>query len=133
MNAVNSLISDDHSNVNLDVFMNHQSVRYSGVVFSCINHEFKVVHSILDGIPVGSVVLKVNGNAVRRYVLERLHLLSKPTLAHSYRLKRTSMLLSIFNPYDTINSIGISTPNGIKRTIKLEYRTASRNVFNKRN
>ena len=45
MNAITTLIADDHSSIHLGVFKHQQNVRYSGVVFTFINGQFIVIHS----------------------------------------------------------------------------------------
>ncbi len=57
MNIVSSLISDDHSSVNLDIFTNNEDVRYLGFIFSFVDGSFKVIHSIVDAVPLDSEIL----------------------------------------------------------------------------
>lgn len=110
MNAVNALISDDHSHVHLEVFMHQHDVRYSGVVFSLVGGEFKVIHSVDERAPLDSSVLKINGQPASRYIAQRCQILSKPTQSDAYRIRRTAMTLSIYNPYDTVNELLVEDP-----------------------
>ena len=105
-------------------------MKYAGFVASYLDGDVVVVHSRSSHIPRWSSIKKVNGVPVLKWLEGYVKYASPKTENPEVNLRRASAFLSVYNPFNPVQSITITKPETKKQIkVKADYIVAKKALF----